>query len=243
MLTLEVSSESRFPSCPPWALGLGQVLCTYRAWWQQKGQKVAKAARDFAVAISWRLDRRIANPLRRRETTNVFSAGQSYRLTQSGTSFTSFTMAAVEVAPVSIPEQRKFEGLFFPLVLSPTTPATNGHSHSGVDLSRWVAENQRELEQLALKHGAVLLRGFAVPDPTAFNAVVEALGHEELPYIGGAAPRTLIVGRVFTANEAPAASVIPFHHEMAQVGTTEPAAGRVLREGPLMKAAAHVCSL
>lgn len=128
-------------------------------------------------------------------------------------------MAAVSVAPVSIPEQREFEGLPFPLVLSPAAPAANGHSNeSKADLSSWVAEKQQELERLALTHGAVLLRGFDVPDPAVFNAVVEALGHEELPYIGGAAPRTLIVGRVFTANEAPAASVIPFHHEMAQVG-------------------------
>lgn len=50
-----------------------------------------------------------------------------------------------------------------------------------------------------------------------FNDVVEAFGYEELPYVGGAAPRTNIVGRVFTANESPPDQKIPFHHEMAQV--------------------------
>lgn len=133
-------------------------------------------------------------------------------------------MAHLDVSPVSIPEQREFQGLPFPLVLSPVargSPIANGHTNgdhaNAADLQGWVAEKRGELEQLALKHGAVLLRGFAVTDPAKFNEVVEAFGHEELPYIGGAAPRTLIVGRVFTANEAPAASVIPFHHEMAQV--------------------------
>lgn len=50
-----------------------------------------------------------------------------------------------------------------------------------------------------------------------FNEFVEAFGFEELPYVGGAAPRTNIVGRVFTANESPPDQKIPFHHEMAQV--------------------------
>ncbi|PQM33854.1 clavaminate synthase-like protein [Prunus yedoensis var. nudiflora] len=50
-----------------------------------------------------------------------------------------------------------------------------------------------------------------------FNDVVEASGFEEFPYVGGAAPRTNVVGRVFTANESPPDQKIPFHHEMAQV--------------------------
>lgn len=43
------------------------------------------------------------------------------------------------------------------------------------------------------------------------------LGLEQFPYVGGAAPRTIVVGNVQTANEAPAEEKIPFHHEMAQV--------------------------
>lgn len=39
-----------------------------------------------------------------------------------------------------------------------------------------------------------------------------------MEYVGGAAPRTHVVGDVFTANEAPPDKLIPFHHEMAQVG-------------------------
>ncbi|KAI4965069.1 hypothetical protein ZWY2020_057561 [Hordeum vulgare] len=67
--------------------------------------------------------------------------------------------------------------------------------------------------------GAVLLRGFPARTAADFDAAVEAFGYEELPYVGGAAPRTNVVGRVFTANESPPDQKIPFHHEMAQIPT------------------------
>jgi len=73
------------------------------------------------------------------------------------------------------------------------------------------------LDSLLLKTGAILFRGFDVNTAKDFNDVVEAFGFEELPYVGGAAPRTNVVGRVFTANESPPDQKIPFHHEMAQV--------------------------
>ena len=47
--------------------------------------------------------------------------------------------------------------------------------------------------------------------------LLQAFGGEPLPYVGGAAPRKVITGNVFTANEAPPDQLIPFHHEMAQV--------------------------
>lgn len=62
--------------------------------------------------------------------------------------------------------------------------------------------------------------------PGAFD--VESFGHfvanlelEYYPYIGGAAPRTVIptaAGKdiIFTANESPPDQPIPFHHELAQ---------------------------
>ena len=37
-----------------------------------------------------------------------------------------------------------------------------------------------------------------------------------MEYLGGAAVRTQLTDRVFTANESPASEKIPFHHEMAQ---------------------------
>ena len=37
-----------------------------------------------------------------------------------------------------------------------------------------------------------------------------------MPYMGGAAVRTQLTERVFTANESPSSEPIPFHHELAQ---------------------------
>ncbi|XP_047962094.1 clavaminate synthase-like protein At3g21360 [Salvia hispanica] len=111
---------------------------------------------------------------------------------------------------VKTPFQRKFTGETFPAVLSPAMPAC--------DLSAAVKEEKSLLESLLHRHGAILFRGF---DSTAtgadFNDVVEAFGYEELPYVGGPAPRTRVVGRVFTANDAPPHRKIHFHHEMAHL--------------------------
>jgi len=111
------------------------------------------------------------------------------------------------------PHQKFYNGIQFPSVLSPD-PKTP------FSLSRFtqaIKTQKAFLDSLLLKSGAVLLRGFPVSTASDFNDVVEAFGFEELPYVGGAAPRTSVVGRVFTANESPPDQKIPFHHEMAQV--------------------------
>ncbi|KAI5602688.1 hypothetical protein POPTR_001G190100v4 [Populus trichocarpa] len=101
----------------------------------------------------------------------------------------------------------------FPSVLSP-----NPFSSSTLSFfTDSIIAQKPFLDSLLLKTGAILFRGFDVNTAKDFNDVVEAFGFEELPYVGGAAPRTNVVGRVFTANESPPDQKIPFHHEMAQV--------------------------
>lgn len=137
-----------------------------------------------------------------------------------------------DLAPVAIghiPTQKRFnidgDEVTFPLILTP------GHGDSEVQsaawiqstdaVADWITRNQKNLVQLAQTHGAILLRGFCPPIATAvdFDIVGKALGLTEFPYIGGAAPRSVIAGSVFTANESPADQLIPFHHEMAQSKT------------------------
>ncbi|KAH6758848.1 2-oxoglutarate and oxygenase superfamily protein [Perilla frutescens var. frutescens] len=112
-------------------------------------------------------------------------------------------------AETKIPHQRDYGGVVFPAVLSPAAT---------VSLTAAVKEQKPLLNSLLHKHGAILFRGFdSLATASDFNDLVEAFGYEELPYVGGAAPRTSVVGRVFTANESPPDQKIPFHHEMAQV--------------------------
>ncbi|XP_050232361.1 clavaminate synthase-like protein At3g21360 [Mercurialis annua] len=111
---------------------------------------------------------------------------------------------------IEIPYQKNFNSLIFPSILTPN-PLSSSSLNDSIK-----SENQF-LDSLLHKHGAILFRGFGVNTASDFNDVVEAFGFEELPYVGGAAPRTSVVGRVFTANESPPDQKIPFHHEMAQV--------------------------
>ncbi|KAJ0964780.1 hypothetical protein J5N97_025918 [Dioscorea zingiberensis] len=122
-------------------------------------------------------------------------------------------MAPYPFIETRIPYQRNVAGVLFPAVLSPN-PSVE------LDLERFteaVRARKPQLESLLRSSGAVLFRGFPVSAALDFDRAVEAFGYEELPYVGGAAPRTNVVGRVFTANESPPDQKIPFHHEMAQV--------------------------
>mgnify|MGYP000429769123 FL=1 len=134
-----------------------------------------------------------------------------------------------------IPEQKTVNGRSFPLVINPNSNFANNNQspnspspNKSPDKSNpnpsieavvhALAENRDWVETKLAEHGALLLRGFsAIEKASDFNAVVEACNWPELPYVGGAAPRTNVVGRVFTSNESPPDQKIPFHHEMAQV--------------------------
>jgi alpha-ketoglutarate-dependent taurine dioxygenase len=115
------------------------------------------------------------------------------------------------VQEIHIPEQKYFEGVgHFPFVYGVSD--TNATIWEAVE---WVKTNKALIESTLFKHGAILFRGFPTSDGAAFNDFVEAFEYENLPYVGGAAPRKQVVGNVFTANEAPPEVNIPFHHEMS----------------------------
>jgi alpha-ketoglutarate-dependent taurine dioxygenase len=112
-----------------------------------------------------------------------------------------------------VPEQRVVEGgVPFPQVLQPQSPVSDISS-----LVAAIAKEKAWLEKELERSGAILFRGFDVATAADFDAVVKAFDYLELPYVGGAAPRSSVVGRVFTSNESPPDQKIPFHHEMAQV--------------------------
>lgn len=99
--------------------------------------------------------------------------------------------------------------------LSPSTQS--GELLPASHLLSWVRENRASVLQRALTHGSVLLRGWDA-SPEDFADVFEALDLEIFPYVGGAAPRHMVVREtVYTTNESPPSEPIPFHHEMAQV--------------------------
>jgi alpha-ketoglutarate-dependent taurine dioxygenase len=84
-----------------------------------------------------------------------------------------------------------------------------------VDLAAWAADNRGWLDDRLLEHGGLLFRGFAVPDSAAFHQLAQVMSPDLLDYVERAAPRTQVVGKVFTSTEYPADQWIPLHHEMS----------------------------
>ncbi|KAK1578230.1 hypothetical protein Q3G72_028630 [Acer saccharum] len=118
-----------------------------------------------------------------------------------------------------IPQQKHYNSIPFPSILSPNPTATTTTKAVPCSVSHLIEAIKTQkpyLDSLLHKTGAVIFRGFDVKTPEDFNEVVEAFGYEELSYVGGTAPRSKVLGRVFTANESPPDQHIGFHHEMAQ---------------------------
>lgn len=121
---------------------------------------------------------------------------------------------------VELPQQKpQDDGVVFPAVLSPNH-TTDSTAVQLPNFKEAIRAHKPWLESLLQKSGAILFRGFPVASPTDFNDVVEAFGYPEAFYVGGRASRIKVVGRVYTANEAPPEKGIPFHHEMAYVNSS-----------------------
>ncbi|MDN3647599.1 TauD/TfdA family dioxygenase [Reinekea marina] len=113
-----------------------------------------------------------------------------------------------------IEEQKQVNGLDFPLVVLPPNETVASEKPA---FDTWVTENKEALHAQLIKHGALLFRGFPVSSADAFEQFLDQTDYQNMPYVGGAAPRTQVTSsRIVTANESPATEKIPFHHEMAQ---------------------------
>ena len=88
----------------------------------------------------------------------------------------------------------------------------------GGDLASFLKTNKPAVDASLVDAGALLFRGFDVPDAHAFDAAIEGYGEAGFTYEDSLsnAVRTNVTPRVFTANEAPPSTEIFLHHEMAQ---------------------------
>ena len=108
---------------------------------------------------------------------------------------------------ISIPQQRVVKGKLFPLCLT-----SNGDSKH---LLSYLQNERNEIDVLLRQHKGILFRNCGLCNALSFHGAIEASGLQGMDYVGGAAVRTQITDRVFTANESPSTEKIPFHHEMA----------------------------
>src|SRR3546814_637490 len=98
-----------------------------------------------------------------------------------------------------------------PLIVAPATPSL---TKDPIAVQSWFEEHHRTLEDLLPIHGGVVLRGFAIPDTAAFNAMIERYDTDPMGYAGGLTPRSNISGKVFEASRVPADQKIILHQEM-----------------------------
>ena len=119
----------------------------------------------------------------------------------------------MQVAPNTVVNQQSHGDTVFPYVVNQSDQSTTLD-----EAVAWVAARRGELLELATRHGAVLLRGFAVSTANDFDAIVAALSLANFPYRKSLSNAVRInrTERVFSANEAPPEAKILFHHEMAQ---------------------------
>lgn len=85
----------------------------------------------------------------------------------------------------------------------------------GVSVADYVRANRAHLLERVDTCGAVLLRGFKVPDAEAFSAFVDALDLAPMPYTYRSTPRTRVSDGIYTATEYPADREIALHNENA----------------------------
>ncbi|XP_073525719.1 uncharacterized protein [Phyllobates terribilis] len=110
---------------------------------------------------------------------------------------------------VEVSGQKTFNGVPFPLAVTPLS--------SSASLAEAVRIHKPWVESKLHEAGALLFRGFHVPAATAFNDVIETFGYDDLQFMAGAAPRTHVVGRIYTSNDGPPHLFINFHNEMSYV--------------------------
>lgn len=84
----------------------------------------------------------------------------------------------------------------------------------GFDLVEWARQNYSVLEQLLLKHRALLFRNCGISSVEAFNRFVSAAAQgARLDYRDRSTPRQELVDRIYTSTQYPADQTIALHNE------------------------------
>jgi alpha-ketoglutarate-dependent taurine dioxygenase len=107
---------------------------------------------------------------------------------------------------------RSFDAHGLPLILEPIEGSALRSDPAAVQA--WYAEHHVRLEALLPVCGGVVLRGFAIGDTAAFNAMIECYDTDPHGYAGGLTPRKNIAGKVFEASRVPPDQKIILHQEM-----------------------------
>ncbi len=90
-----------------------------------------------------------------------------------------------------------------------------GESASLPVLLREISSKRAWFEEQLLEVGAVLIRGYEIHTPEAFQQVVQQFVAETVDYTRGASPRSKVSGKIYTSTDAPRFLPIPLHCELS----------------------------
>jgi len=93
--------------------------------------------------------------------------------------------------------------------------AKNGAFDSKAASIEWVRRHRATLDELMVRHGAVVLRDFPVITAQDFDDLMAVFPPYEAGYVGGGAPRANVVGKVLEATRAAKELFLCLHQEMA----------------------------
>ncbi|WP_369055347.1 TauD/TfdA family dioxygenase [Burkholderia gladioli] len=112
-------------------------------------------------------------------------------------------------------------GRSVPLLIEPVDPAlaelydSTGSSGATDAFVAWFRERRADIDTLLAEYGALLLRGFALPDTAAFGRLGALFAPYANGYTAGAAPRRQVAGDVYESTRMPPPFKIGLHQEMA----------------------------
>jgi hypothetical protein len=102
----------------------------------------------------------------------------------------------IELKAINIKEEKMFDDVVFPLTLA---PPDNDKVKTIEDTLDFLNRNKQAILNELLDHGAILFRSFPVETAEEFNRFVLTFGWNDMPYVGGIAFRSNVVGVVHTA--------------------------------------------
>src|ERR1700761_7310895 len=96
-----------------------------------------------------------------------------------------------------------------PLLFAPES------SSEAKDIAAAYPAMAQQIDAALETYGAVLFRGFDIPDEQAFAHIVKTIGGEVSNYVDGNSPRTKLSSGVYTSTEYPAEYFISLHNELS----------------------------
>jgi len=100
-----------------------------------------------------------------------------------------------------------------PLYKDKSLPLLIEPAINDVSLISWARGSGDFINDLLLKHGGILFRGFGVKTPEEFEEFIRAVSGEALEYRERSSPRSQISGNIYTSTDYPANQSIFLHNE------------------------------